>query len=59
MIDAAPSKRRCTRQGWRVDEYRMPNGGALLVPMVPDWELRQIDLERRQKHLTAHEREDA
>lgn len=58
MMNAAPCLRRCTRQGWRVDEYRMPNGGVLLVPLVPDWELRQLDLERRQRHLTARERDE-
>jgi hypothetical protein len=42
-----------------VDEYPLPNGGVLLVPLVPDWELRELELERRHKHLTAREREDA
>lgn len=59
MTSPAPSRRRCTRQGWRVDEYPLPNGGVLLVPLVPDWELRELELERRHKHLTAREREDA
>ncbi|MCR5876618.1 hypothetical protein LRS10_22180 [Phenylobacterium sp. J426] len=40
-----------------MDTYRMPNGGALLIPTIPDWELRQLELERW-KQLTPAERRD-
>lgn len=46
---------RHTSGGLMFDTYRMPNGGALLVPMIPDWELRQLQLERW-KQLTPAER---
>lgn len=58
MNETSPAHRRRTRNGWIVDEYALTDGARLLVPLVPDWQVRKLDIERRRKHLTPAELEE-
>lgn len=58
-IDLEQSRRISTRRlrgGPAVDIYRLPSGGVLFVPVVPDWEQQQQRLERG--HLPSRSRSD-
>lgn len=47
MLDNQSMTTKRTRGCLRVDVVRLPGGGLLFRPTIPDWELHQCELERR------------